>query len=266
MAEEDEIDALQQVIPSAATGLIVDINDRMTGPARDANSPAVSTGFLVTGGRGLLGDPSHGTVFVPNVPVTPDFLFLRLDTDAGSYFSSLARHPDGQRRLLQRFADTAVDLAATAQQKGILWNVQPFAPGSSELRLTTGSGSSNALTTEGTGGVFTSPGGTPWTWTGTPPPPPAPPPPARITVEAFWWGFHFRIPEDLLSTWVAVGFSVGEILDVVADATGPAAPFVDLAATYIEEEFDVARRVDQGNGVFVSMSWFAPGLFVPTPI
>jgi hypothetical protein len=90
--------------------------------------------------------------------------------------------------------------------------------------------------------------------------------PAQITAQAFWWGFHFVVPEELMEVWTSAGIGLGAVLAAVAPETGPAAPFVWLAGAYLAAEFELAKRVNRGRGVYVSMLWVAPGIFLPTPV
>jgi hypothetical protein len=94
----------------------------------------------------------------------------------------------------------------------------------------------------------------------------APTPTNRITVHAYWWGFHLVVPEPVMTQWTAGGATVGGVIAAIAGATGPAAPFIAAAAAYVAAEFGLMKTVDKGRGVYVSMSWFAPGIFVPTSI
>src|SRR5260370_30166946 len=47
-----------------------------------------------------------------------------------------------------------------------------------------------------------------------------------ITVEAFWWGFHFVIPHQALQAILIGGNAVNTFVELVGPETGPAAPFV----------------------------------------
>jgi hypothetical protein len=262
MGDSDaELTALKGQIPAAAVNLLNGYGSQVTGAARDANSPSIVTGWLSTGGRVLNCDPEHGTVGAVS---PPEMGFLRLDLSDGTHFSSLDVMP-GSRRILQRFDDFRVDLVWAPLAPGTNWTLTPFSAGSSELRITTGDGN-NALTVDEAGGVFTSPGGSPWIWSATPPPPPPRPDPSKVLVETFWWGFHFVVPESVVTVWNDIILTTGDVLDTISDATGPAAPFIDLIAGYLQTYYKVAVQVDRGNGLYVSMSWFAPGIFVPTPI
>ncbi len=88
----------------------------------------------------------------------------------------------------------------------------------------------------------------------------------RITVQAYWWGFHFVVPEPVMAQWTAGGTTLAGVVAAIAGSTGPAAPFVAAGAAYIAAEIGLMKAVDHGKGVYVSMSWFAPGIFVPTSI
>ncbi len=88
----------------------------------------------------------------------------------------------------------------------------------------------------------------------------------RISVQAFWWGFHFVIPEKVMNQWETGGTSVASFIAALAPVTGPAAPFVALAAAYVAAEFGLMKAVDRGRGVYLSMLWIVPGVFVPTSI
>ena len=121
----------------------------------------------------------------------------------------------------------------------------------------------------------TPPTTTPPTPPTTTPPTPTTVAPGSITVEAFWWGFHFVIPESVMAAWTTTGAAAGSFAVSVtafisavggsATAAGPAAPYVAIAGAYVAAECAAMKALDQGHGVYLSMSWFAPGLFAPTP-
>jgi len=260
MAEQDEIDALWDAIPQVAGGLLQEFEAATAGVVREVNSPSISVGLLSSGGIYIYGDPDHGTVGPTD---TGGNYWLRIDVSAGSYFTALTRAAGG-RRVLQRFAGHSINLVSNLQFANTLWTISED-PATNDLRITTGDPPDNALTVT-QWAVITDTFGSPWKWTGEPPPPAPPPSAEDITVEVFWWGFHFRIPESRMAYWVAGGLSVGGVLGAVAGTTGPAAPFLSLVAAYVVAEFETAKQVDVGNGVFISMTWFAPGIFVPTAI
>jgi len=90
--------------------------------------------------------------------------------------------------------------------------------------------------------------------------------PQPITVEAFVWGFHFVIPHDALQVILISADAVNTFVELVGPETGPAAPFVEAAAVLVGEMLDMMRNMDTGRGIYFSMLWLAPGVFVPTPI
>lgn len=85
-------------------------------------------------------------------------------------------------------------------------------------------------------------------------------------VRAFWWGFHVEISHQDLATFLGAAIPVNSIAAAIGPVTGPAAPFVALVAGVIAATLEALRGLDRGRGVYVSMSWFAPGVFVPTSV
>lgn len=45
-----------------------------------------------------------------------------------------------------------------------------------------------------------------------------------------------------------------------------AQPFIVAAAGFVAASISLIRSIDQGAGVYISMSWFAAGIFVPTAV
>jgi hypothetical protein len=101
---------------------------------------------------------------------------------------------------------------------------------------------------------------------GPPGPPPPPPQPGAVKVEAFWWGFHFVFPHDVLVYITTTADVINTVVELIGPETGPAAPFVELAAALVQKMIDNMRNMDVGNGIYFSMTWLLPGVFVPTPI
>ncbi len=85
-------------------------------------------------------------------------------------------------------------------------------------------------------------------------------------VRAFWWGFHIEVPHQDLAGFLSAAVPINAIAAAIGPATGPAAPFVALAAGFIAGALTALRQLDRGRGVYISMSWFAPGVFVPTTV
>jgi hypothetical protein len=83
----------------------------------------------------------------------------------------------------------------------------------------------------------------------------------------FWWGFHVQVSHEDL------GFAL-----TAADPQGPFASmlrrvlpadyarWIDIIGPFVAGASGVIRGMDRGRGVYISMSWFAPGIFVPTSV
>jgi len=104
---------------------------------------------------------------------------------------------------------------------------------------------------------------------GNPPPAPPPQPIPSPTVTAFWWGLQFAFPEPALK-----GLLLSENIEAAALGVLSAALFeipvaalvVAALAAAIAIQAQVYAAVDQGNGIYLSMLWIAPDVFVPTAI
>lgn len=186
---------------------------------------------------------------------------------------------DGKKRYLKGYTTSPggySELVASGLDQETMWNVTPYEGG--YMLSLDGPGPKRFLSDNGLKEALTPYPGDPWehafAWniSDTPsagvkvPPVPPAPPPVAITVQTYGWGFHFVVPEALMQDWTGAGLAVAEVVQFAATFAGPAAVFVEALGEYLEAEFDLAKAVDKGNGVYVSMSWFAPALFVPTPI
>jgi hypothetical protein len=85
-------------------------------------------------------------------------------------------------------------------------------------------------------------------------------------VRAFWWGFHIEVSSQGLREFISSANPVLDILRAIGPATGPAAPFIAIAAVFLAGVLQLLASLDRGRGVYISMSWFAPGIFVPTTV
>lgn len=86
-------------------------------------------------------------------------------------------------------------------------------------------------------------------------------------VRAFWWGFHIQISHEDLQTFLASADPINAAIGAIGGGIpSPAAPFIALAAAFVAGALGLLRSLDRGSGVYVSMSWFAPGAFVPTSV
>lgn len=91
-----------------------------------------------------------------------------------------------------------------------------------------------------------------------------------ITAEAFWWGYHFVIPESAMKDFTDAGDVTAAFMGlggaVIAASGGSLAPVVAIVAAYVAAELALMRAVDRGKGVYLSASWASPAAIVPTPI
>jgi hypothetical protein len=86
-------------------------------------------------------------------------------------------------------------------------------------------------------------------------------------VRAFWWGFHIQISHEDLQAFLGGAGTVNTIVDMIGGSIpSPAQPFIKLAAAFVAGALGLLGGLDHGRGVYVSMSWFAPGIFVPTSV
>jgi len=86
-------------------------------------------------------------------------------------------------------------------------------------------------------------------------------------VRAFWWGWHVQISHEDLDTFLASAEPINAVIGAIGGGIpSPAAPFIALAAAFIAGALGLLKSLDRGSGVYVSMSWFLPGIFVPTSV
>jgi len=88
-----------------------------------------------------------------------------------------------------------------------------------------------------------------------------------VVVRAFWWGFHVEISHDALNSILDSGDSINATVDAIGGSIpSPAQPWIKLLAPFVAGVHALLRQIDQGRGIYVSMAWIAPGLFVPTAV
>jgi hypothetical protein len=277
MAEQEELENLIGAMSASAIAQLDEVNAQVPGgPAREANSGVADVVFLSCSGRNLFANSGSGqAASFSHTETTP---FARLNLGGKTLFSTLDDF-GGSRRFLRGLTESPfgqIDLAKSITDAQTAWNVGTV-PGGHLLSLD-GPGPKRILSINGLVESIPTQGSLPvpdfstvsWSISNTPSPgvpmpsPPPVPPPEPITAEAFWWGFHFIIPETLMDEWTQTGVAVGKVIQAASTFAGPASIFVNLFGAFVEAEFQLCRAVDQGNGVFVSMCWFAPGIFVPT--
>jgi hypothetical protein len=86
-------------------------------------------------------------------------------------------------------------------------------------------------------------------------------------VRPFWWGFNIQISHETLTSFLAGASAVNDIAEQIGqNAPSAARPWILLAAAFVAGALALLRALDRGRGVYISMSWFAPGVFVPTSV
>jgi hypothetical protein len=91
--------------------------------------------------------------------------------------------------------------------------------------------------------------------------------PGGTTVRVFWWGFHVQIShEDLMTILNSADLINALVVAIGGSIPSPAAPWIKLIGPFVVLIHDKLRQMDKGYGIYISMSWFAPGAFVPTPV
>ena len=100
---------------------------------------------------------------------------------------------------------------------------------------------------------------------------PGPPPPAvqdGVSVVSFWWGWQISFNETATRWIEGIAGSQSAAFGLMA-ATSAALPplsiFSAAVSAWLATETAVIAAVDRGNGIYLSMSWIAPGMFIPTP-
>jgi hypothetical protein len=86
-------------------------------------------------------------------------------------------------------------------------------------------------------------------------------------VRTFWWGFHIQISHEDLITFLNSFEPINAVIGTIGGGIpSPAAPWIALVASFIAGALGLLRTLDKGRGVYVSMLWWAPGVFVPTTV
>ena len=91
-----------------------------------------------------------------------------------------------------------------------------------------------------------------------------------ITAQAFWWGYHFVIPEAAMKDFTSGGSVVAAFMalggTIIAASGGALAPLVAVVAAYVAVELPLMLAIDQGKGVYLSAVWLTWAVLVPTAI
>ncbi|MEJ2887708.1 caspase family protein [Actinomycetospora aeridis] len=88
-----------------------------------------------------------------------------------------------------------------------------------------------------------------------------------IAVRTFWWGFHVQIDHPQLERILASADGVNALVGAIGGSIpSPAQPWIVLVAKFVTGVHALLRHLDEGNGVYISMTWAAPGVFVPSTV
>ncbi len=85
-------------------------------------------------------------------------------------------------------------------------------------------------------------------------------------VRTYFWGFHIEVSSQGLGNFLSVAQPVNAIVAAIGPVTGPAAPFILAAAGFVAGALKLLKNLDHGQGVYISMSWISPGVFIPTTV
>lgn len=88
----------------------------------------------------------------------------------------------------------------------------------------------------------------------------------RIACREYWWGFQLEIPHGVLTDWCGSSLESAAIAAAIDTGVGPAAAFRRRLAGWIANRLPELQQLDQGAGVYTSMTWIAPNVFIATPI
>lgn len=84
---------------------------------------------------------------------------------------------------------------------------------------------------------------------------------------AFWWGFHIQLSHEDVQLIVSIGDGAAQVISAIS-AVVPSVirPWLAIVGVFLKVSVAVLRALDRGRGVYISMSWFAAGVFVPTSV
>jgi hypothetical protein len=88
-----------------------------------------------------------------------------------------------------------------------------------------------------------------------------------VVVRAFWWGFHVQVDHDALEEVLDSADTVNSLVEKIGGSIpSPAQPWIIVIAKFVAGAHALLRAIDQGGGIYISMSWAALGICVPTPV
>jgi hypothetical protein len=87
-----------------------------------------------------------------------------------------------------------------------------------------------------------------------------------IACREYWWGFQLEIPHERLADWCTNEAESAHIAAEIKAGLGPASAFRRRLAGWIAARLSELAHVDRGAGIYVSMMWMAPHIYLATPI
>lgn len=87
-----------------------------------------------------------------------------------------------------------------------------------------------------------------------------------ITCRSFWWGFHLEVPRCELESLAQEGINHLTLARRIQLVPHRASLHLGSLVEYVVKNFESVRKIDRGAGVFVSMSSFAPDVYVTTAV
>lgn len=82
----------------------------------------------------------------------------------------------------------------------------------------------------------------------------------------FWWGFHLEVPHPELQDLRHSGVTHESLRRMLALVPPRVQPHVQTLTDFVVKSFETILEIDRGAGVFISMSSFAPDLYVITAV
>lgn len=87
-----------------------------------------------------------------------------------------------------------------------------------------------------------------------------------MVCRSFWWGFHLEVPHSELEALAQEGVNHLGLARRIQGVPHRAAPHLGTLVEYVVKAFESVRKIDRGAGVFISMSAFAPDVYVTTAV
>lgn len=84
-----------------------------------------------------------------------------------------------------------------------------------------------------------------------------------------FWGFHIQFSHEDVQVIITALDGAALIIGVLSQGDicpRVIRPFLPLIRIFLDGARAVLQALDRGNGVYISMSWFAPGVFIPTSV